>query len=200
MYFLLAHFVRTVLSIFHLFCLLAIQTGAYLFSLQFLAVSDTFLARSLWKSSLMHTSALLWLTLQKCCQSQNWYLSRGDEGQSTPRASSGEDSLKLSGKALAYGGLFSNIQNNKQSHVVWKGLGPQAVPPTLWTLVSLCKRALMAPAKKTDKIPESWERQISRQASHKSLWVSTDPVNVTSSTHSTIQPVSSWHNFSLHFV
>jgi len=29
----------------------------------------------------------------------------------------------------------------------------------------LCKRALMAPATKIDKIPESWERQVSRQAS-----------------------------------
>lgn len=44
--------------------------------------------------------------------------------------SSGEDSLSLLGKALAYGDLFSQIQNKEQSHAVWMGLGPQAVPPT----------------------------------------------------------------------
>lgn len=148
------------------------------FPSNFLGVSDTILARSLWKSSLMDTSALLHLMLQKCCQSQNWYLSRGDEPQSTPRDSSGKDSLKLLSKALSYWGLFSNIQIKKKSQAAWKGLGPQAVPPTLWTLVSLCKRALMAPARKTDKIPESLERQISRQASHSHFgWAQTQAVS-----------------------
>lgn len=57
----------------------------------------------------------------------------------------------------------------------------------------------MAPVTKTDKIPESWERQLARKASQKPFdgGQYRHRQSVISSNHSTIQPVSARHNYCL---